>query len=294
MKKLIATIFFALSLPFFVFAANEDIISALDAFYSSAKEENIQKYINSQDVEYLNSVYSKPEFYENNFKAAFSAFDTASYQIIDPSVVSSKDGVLVFYNLKGALVLTETKETKNIDNDMVALLVNINGAWKVRYTILRSQYEFDLEKNVLDELSSGLTIGETDEANLKQEMIDAGLYKEENYNLLDGSAPEVNSQNTETTQSYNPNIYGIQSTEKNYRYKIIFVLIVIAGAYAFGKKKYPEKTDEIVNKIIEIGRTILAKIVPIFKQIFEKLIELSKTAAKKIGEIIADYKNKKK
>jgi hypothetical protein len=176
MKKAIFIAAMILLLVPVVWAAEQDdVLASLKEFYDSAKAENVERYYNSQDSLYLNLLGNKDSI-KGYFAGSFAQFDTISYEIISPSYQIQGSQALVFYNLKSQIKITETGETKNLDNDMVAFLWKYSNGWKVRYTILESLYEKKLIDSVASLAAMDVLAESADNVSIQQEMEARGIY----------------------------------------------------------------------------------------------------------------------
>ncbi len=159
-----------------IWAAEQDsVLASLKEFYDSAKAEDVDRYYTSQDSLYLDLLGDKDSI-KGYFAGSFAQFDTLSYEILSPSFQIRDRQALVFYNLKSQVKITETGETKDLDNDMVAFLWKYDDGWKVRYTILESVYEEKLIYSVASLAAMDVLAESADNVTIGQEMEALGLY----------------------------------------------------------------------------------------------------------------------
>ena len=156
------------------------VLNSLKEFYDASVAQDIDRYIKSQDQQYLDLLQQTQNTdYKSYFQAAWKLTTTKDYSIVDPHVNINDSMALVFYELKADVVLTDTQETKQIDNSMVALLVNTAGGWKVRYTILQSLYDEKIVQESAAITAMDYLADSESNVTLKQELKAAGTYPDE-------------------------------------------------------------------------------------------------------------------
>jgi hypothetical protein len=174
-KAIVLAAILMILVPIALAADQDDVLLSLKEFYDSAKAEDVDRYYNSQDSLYLDLLGTKDSI-KGYFSGSFAQFDMLSYEIASPSYQIRDSQALVFYNLKSQIKITETGETKDIDNDMVAFLWKYNNGWKVRYTILESVYEEKLIDSIATLAAMDVMAESADNLSIQQEMVAKGLY----------------------------------------------------------------------------------------------------------------------
>jgi hypothetical protein len=150
------------------------VLAALTEFYDAGKAEDAKRYIASHDEIYIDAI-SDVSSYRGYVSGAFEQFDTLSYSIESPRLFIEDKKALVYYELKARVRITETGETKDIDNSMVAFLWRYDS-WKVRYTVLESLYNQKVESSIIALAAMDLAEDSADNTTLKQQMIELGKY----------------------------------------------------------------------------------------------------------------------
>lgn len=174
----ISALFILLSFSVIASAVTEKelVLSKLNEFYESAKLENVDKYVLTQDEEYL-KIITQNGNYKAYFSAVFNLTETLSYEIVEPKVtLIDTERAVVFYELKSEVKITETGDVKKIDNEMVAFLFKYPNGWFVRYTILQELFEDKMAAEVIGEgLITANLLNDPNSSTLKQEFVKNGL-----------------------------------------------------------------------------------------------------------------------
>jgi hypothetical protein len=162
-----------------VFASEQDnVLGALNTFYESAKNKDLESYIQIQDKSYLDEIIKGHDIsYNDYFRAFFQEITTTDYKIESPLVDLEGNKALVFYTLKSNVVLVSTGEKKSINNDMVAFLWKYDS-WKVRYTIPLTLYMLKIESDTINNAAGSLTEYIVFDQSVKQEVIGLGLIEQ--------------------------------------------------------------------------------------------------------------------
>jgi hypothetical protein len=169
----------AMLMPIGFATSQDDVLAALNMFYESSKNKDLDEYIDIQDKLYLDEITKDSEIsYRDYFRAFFEEITTDDYSIESPVVDIEEDKALVFYTLKSNVMLSSTGETKSINNDMVAFLWKYDS-WKVRYTIPLTLYKLKIESETLNLAAGSLTEYGIFDQSVKQEAIQQGLISED-------------------------------------------------------------------------------------------------------------------
>lgn len=191
----IFALFLLLLLSIVVNAATEKdlVLSKLNEFYETAKLENVDKYVLTQDEEYL-KIITQNGNYKAYFSAVFNLTDILSYEIVDPKVtLIDKERAVVFYELKSEVKIIETGELKKIDNEMVAFLFKYPNGWVVRYTVLQELFEDKMATEVIGEgLITANLINDQNSSTLKQEFVKKNLINPKDLSLYKTPSSSIN------------------------------------------------------------------------------------------------------
>ncbi len=152
-------------------APEDDVLEALDEFYSAAKDEDIDRYTSVMEMEYYEALYEDDGFIQY-IQQTFDDFETLSYEVIDPTLIINEDSAIVFYELKAEVELDGEK--KKIDNSMVAVLYKYPEGWKLRWSILQTLFEHKLQYEALFDAAVEMTMAKTN-LSIKEEMKQLGI-----------------------------------------------------------------------------------------------------------------------
>ncbi|GEM_PF-2416487 len=151
-----------------VHANSDSPLAALDEFYRAGQNEDLNAYLVSQDTEYLYLTETE-ENIKTWFQAHFNVVDTLSYEVCNPQVIPADYGSLIFYGLKSKVKVTDTGETIDIDNDMVAFTIPKDGGYVIRWSILRTLWEGKLETHATVMSAYQATVEEIGEDSIKEQ-----------------------------------------------------------------------------------------------------------------------------
>ena len=167
----------------------KNIYGILTQFYDDAKSKDINKYMALQDSLYWEQALGMDN-YKTYIMAVFNVTDIKDYEIIAPTILLQDNMSLVYYELKSTLIIRETNEQKAIDNDMVAFLFKYPDGWKIRYIVLREQFDYKMVSGTLNNIAAADTYIKTDNSTLKEQFLADGIISQ---NELDNA---INSTNT--------------------------------------------------------------------------------------------------
>jgi len=208
----------------------KDVYGTLVKYYDAAKAEDINAYLAVQDQQYW-EIAAGLDNYKTYISAVFDATDTASYEIINPTILIQDNRALVYYELKASITIKGTSEKKDIDNDMVAFLFKYPEGWKLRYSMLRELFDYKMDAGTLENIAAADTYIMNDNSSLKQQMISEGvLTKAELENVVSNTAA-ANQKNDAASNGAGPVVLWI----------IIAIVIIAAVLFFVFKKKKPHK-----------------------------------------------------
>jgi len=251
----------------------ESILETLNTFYDSAKNENLTEYYSAQEMEYYEKLYENKETYKSHIQSTFDAFEIESYEISNQAIMFDNDSALIFYHLNSKVILSETGERKNIDNDMVALLFPYPDGWKIRWTILHSLFEQKLLNEVIFEAAIEDAVFQTENTTLKEEFNKEGIAIQLDDEIL-------------------------KPKKKNYSsyFLIGSILIILTLIYLFKQFKlndnYKIKTKKTFKNFITWCKTTNKEVIIWFKTIaIPKTVIFSKKTWKQISLIKKKIQN---
>jgi len=167
----------------------KDIYGLLTQYYDDAKSKDIDKYMALQD-----SLYWEQALGMDNYKtyvlAVFNVTDIKDYEIVAPTILLQDNRALVYYELKSTLIIRESNEEKAIDNDMVAFLFKYPEGWKIRYIVLREQFDYKMVSGTLNNIAVADNYIKTDNSTLKEQFLADGIISQKD---LDNA---INNTNT--------------------------------------------------------------------------------------------------
>jgi len=207
----------------------KDVYDVLTQYYDTAKAKDIDKYMALQDTLYWEQVLGMDN-YKTYVSAVFAATDIKDYQIISPIFLVQDNMSLVYYELKSTLIIKDNSyENKDIDNDMVAFLFKYPEGWKVRYIILREQFDYKMISGTLSNIAVADSYITNDNSSLKEQFLADGVISQKD---LDNVIGGVNA------SSDNAQVSGKGTG-------IVWIIIAIVGVviliFLFVRKKKHHK-----------------------------------------------------
>jgi|GEM_PF-5040024 len=221
-------------------ADKDDALQALNDFYQTAMNEDLEGYIATQDQIYLDLITEEGLDYRDYYSAAFELTDVLDNTLSIQEVEIEGDRALVFYNVKGSAIISETGETKNIDNDMAAFLWRYPEGWKVRWTITQSLYQYKIESEMLAGTAAELTLSELDETSLRDEMVSEGLISVNDILVEPNDASNSALSNDLTSDSGGLDNEDAKDNPEDSKsssiFKLIVVVLLLVAAYFVYRK----------------------------------------------------------
>ena len=152
----------------------KNIYGILTQYYDTAKAKDINKYMALQDSLYWEQALGMDN-YKTYIMAVFNVTDIKDYEIVAPTILLQDNMALIYYELKSTLIIRESNEEKAIDNDMVAFLFKYPEGWKIRYIILREQFDYKMVSGTLNNIAVADNYIKTDNSTLKEQFLADGI-----------------------------------------------------------------------------------------------------------------------